>query len=61
MASFLITFLDRRKTVNHIKHILFRYQVKLNCLIKVEIYLLFEFPVGRVRGYRKFLNYEFFA
>ena len=43
------------------KHVQFRSQVKLNYLIKVEVYLLFEFPVGRVRGYRKFLNYEFLA
>ena len=41
------------------KHVQFRSQVKLNGLIKVEVYLLFEFPVGRVRGYRKFLNHEF--
>ena len=41
------------------KHVQFRSRVKLNGLIKVEVYLLFEFPVGRVRGYRKFLNYQF--
>ena len=35
--------------------------VKLNSLIKVEFFLLFEFPVGRVLGYRKLLNYEFLA
>ena len=63
-----LTFLDRdnRETVKQVSsksHETYPTQIsgKLNCLIKVEIYLLFEFPVGRVRGCRKFLNYEFFA
>ena len=43
------------------KHVQFKSLVKLNFLIKVEFYLLFEFPLGRVLGYRKFLNYEFLA
>ena len=39
-----------RQAVNHMKHVQFRSRVKLYSLIKVEVYLLFEFAVGRVRG-----------
>ena len=42
--------LDFAGGVNHQKHVQFRSRVKLNCLIKVEVYLLFEFTVGRIRG-----------
>ena len=42
--------LDFAGAGNQRKHVQFRSRVQLNCLIKVEVYLLFEFPVGRVRG-----------
>ena len=48
-----LQILDYAGAVNHRKHVQFRSRVQLNCLIKVEVYLLLEFPVGRVRTRQK--------